>query len=235
VTRRTAAPGRRVDDVGALSLLARADKPTMMPRPDTLAALLRGLFSRRRTMNLRVLALVAVSALFCFDCSVALGPSNGDVPYVSNGDPCDANYECDSDVCDSGECAPPPDGEIEIGADCTTGEDCVGDADCSGGVCVATGSDDCGVDGDQCETDDDCCAGGTCSGGTCGGDTGAGGDGAGGDSGQGGSGQGGSGQGGDTGNGGSGGDSNCKAAGDACSDNSECCSMDCDTSQNQCN
>ena len=56
--------------------------------------------------------------------------------HCTDGDPCDADYQCDSDSCSEGTCLSPPNGEVSVGATCS-GSDCVADATCIDSTCVA--------------------------------------------------------------------------------------------------
>jgi hypothetical protein len=88
---------------------------------------------------------------------------------------CNADYECDSDVCTNNVCAAPPPGKLPVGAACGSSDDCVAIADCVEGSCVDAVGKDCGMDGDRCEGMNDCCGGGTCTAGFCSDDSGSGG------------------------------------------------------------
>jgi hypothetical protein len=101
------------------------------------------------------------------------------------GDACANDFECDSDVCTEGLCAPPPPREVIVGGSCSR-QDCVALATCVDGTCVEGNPD---TEGEPCLEADDCDTGETCIAGVCTVSSGSGGaSGAGGASGQGGAG-----------------------------------------------
>jgi len=94
-----------------------------------------------------------------------------------DGAQCSKSGECASASCVAGTCAKPPDGIVEIDADCSNGEKCVSDAACQEGICVqvtdpssasssstgasstSTGSS-CKPEGGKCFSTSECCKGG---------------------------------------------------------------------------
>jgi hypothetical protein len=132
----------------------------------------------------------------CHDAAVTVPDGCiGDMCGFPDSAACNADYECDSNVCTNGVCG--PSSGVALGQPCSYGE-CVADATCVNSVCVPKSSA-CGSDGEPCEDDADCCGAGICSANVCTGDSSDGGAGGAGSSGAGGSGGGG----GDTGDAGS--------------------------------
>jgi hypothetical protein len=125
--------------------------------------------------NARLLALPAAAlAVLYAACNrnVASTPGLG---LHRDGDFCFVDLDCASRNCVGavgadgmlGTCqAPPADAGVEIDGVCAGGQPCIAGAACEDGICVATAAL-CGMEGDACSQDSECCSGKCGSDGTC--------------------------------------------------------------------